>query len=181
MRRAVAVGLSLLIAGFGIWSLTQRSKTPAKTQGEVSALFSGKEPKMKIRLNFPGADKPGFMLETTEIYQTASRVNQLKQALLKLFSPPARAGVAPAFSAGFRFREVFITDKGLAVIDLDPESVKTLPGGTSSEFASLYCLTRAVLDNFREIKKLQLLVGGETRESLAGHFDISGPLTLEDF
>ena len=190
MRRSAAIVLAVLALGLVIWKLGHRGGSAQKPAAESSALYSGKEPKIKVQVCFPSSEKPGFTQQAAEIYQTASRGAQVKQALQRLFDGPvgagsargsAPSGAAPAFPAGFKYREVFVTEKGLAVVDLDAESVKAHPGGTSSEFVSLYCLVKTVLDNFRDIKQVQVLVGGEAQESLAGHIDISTPLTLQDF
>jgi spore germination protein GerM len=181
MKRALAAALALGLLIFAAWKWHGRAKGPAKTAAESSPLFTGKETKIKVRLPFPAKDKPGFAVQSADIYQTSSQAAQLKQALNRLFEGPVAPGASPAFPAGFKYREVFVTDKGLAVIDLDADSVKALPGGTTSEFVALYGIVKTALDNFREIKRVQILVDGEAKESLAGHMDISGPLTLEDF
>lgn len=181
MKRLLAIVAVFLVLGWGAWKWSHRGHGPEKASSEEFPLFSGKEPKAPVKLYFPASNKPGFSDESSEIYLTQSKGAQVKQLLQQLFRGPKSPSAAPAFPKGFRYREVFVTDKGLAVIDLDPESVKSHPGGTSSEFVSLYCLTRSVLENFKDIKQVQLLVGGQARESLAGHFDISEPLTLQDF
>ena len=181
MKRSAAIALALLALAFGIWKWAHRAKGPDKAASEAQPLFTGKEPKLKVRLNFPASARSGFSAEFPEIYLTASKGAQVKQVLQLLFSGPKSPGSAAAFPADFKYREVFTTEKGLAVVDLDPDSVLHHPGGTSSEFVSLYCLTRAILDNFKDITRVQVLVGGQIRESLAGHMDISEPLSLESF
>jgi germination protein M len=181
MKRSAAIVAVFFVLGLALWHWSHRSKGLIQAPLLESPLYSGKEPKAKIRLCFPASERSGFVEEPAEIYLTASKGAQVKQVLQQLFKGPQTADGAPAFPQGFAYREVFVTEKGLVVVDLDPESVRSLPGGTSSEFVSLYCLVRSLLDNFKDLKQVQLLVGGESRESLEGHFDISGPLTLEDF
>lgn len=181
MKRTMGIVLAVLVLLGGLWKWVYHSRGPAKVSVEESPLYTGKEAKLKVALSFPSAIKPGFVQQESEIYLTASRGAQVKQVLQQLFRGPQNAGASAAFPADFKYREVFVTEQGLAVVDLDADSVKAMPGGTSAEFVSLYCLVRSILDNFKDIKKVQLLVGGESRESLAGHMDISEPLTLEDF
>ena len=181
MKRVLAVALALGLLAIGAWKWHGRAKGPAKAASEASPLFTGKEAKIKVRLPFPAKDKPGFAVQSAEIYQVSSQGAQIKQALNRLFEGPTAPGANPAFPAGFKYRELFLTEKGLAVVDLDPDSVKALPGGTTSEFVALYCIVKTILDNFHDAKRVQILINGEAKESLAGHMDISGPLTLEDF
>lgn len=181
MKRRWILSIAALIFVWGIWHWSHRNRGPLKPAVEESPLYTGKEAKSKVSISFPDSVKPGFIQQDADIYLTASKGAQVKQLLLLLFSGPQGTGASAAFPPGFKYREVFVTEAGLAVVDLDPDSVKMLPGGTSSEFVSLYCLVRSILDNFKDIKKVQILVGGESRESLAGHIDISEPLTIADF
>lgn len=174
------LGLSLA-AALGIWGLVrQRSKGP-EAAASASPLYTGKEPKRKLRLSFPSAEKPGFFAEEGEIYATASQVAQLKQALNLFLAGPKSKQAAPAFPAGSAWREVFLTADGLLVIDLDGAFRADFPGGTSWEYLSLDSLVKTALENFRDAKQVQVLIDGKIEDSLAGHMDISRPLTLADF
>lgn len=180
--RALALGSLVILAllAWGVWRNRHVSK-PVQAVKEFP-LYTGKEPLRKIRLTFPSKEKPGFIQENFQIYATESLGAQIKQVLLLLFKGPRIAGAASAFPGGnWRYRDVFIADSGLVVIDLDEQALSLHPGGTTSEYFSLYTLVKSLRDNFAETKKVQLLVGGEVKESLAGHLDISEPLTLESF
>jgi hypothetical protein len=181
VSRAWLIALLIVLAGAGAWILGSRAKGPAQQGSGESPLFSGKEPKLKIQLSFPSSSRPGFNAEAAEIYQTASKSAQLKQALQLLFAGPKMPGSLAVVPPGFKYRELFLADPGLAVLDLDADSVAALPGGTSSEFALAYCLAKALLGNFKDVQRLRILVGGKSVDSLAGHFDVSSNLALEDF
>jgi hypothetical protein len=175
-------GLALLaLLSWSLW----RSQHAAKSVAAVKELplYTGKEPLRKVRLTFPSKEKPGFVQEDFQIYATQSLGAQIKQVLLLLFRGPRIAGAALAFppAGSWKYREAFIADSGLVVIDLDADAPGLHPGGTTSEYLSLYTLVKSLVENFKEVKKVQLLVGGEAKESLAGHLDISEPLTLESF
>jgi hypothetical protein len=176
------VGLALLaLLGWSFWHNRHASK-PVALVKELP-LYTGKEPLRKVRLTYPSKEKPGFVQEDFQIYATESLGAQIKQVLLLLFKGPRIAGAAPAFppAGSWKYREVFITDAGLVVIDLDADAPALHPGGTTSEYLSLYTLVKSLVENFKEVKKVQLLVGGQAQESLAGHLDISEPLNLESF
>lgn len=182
MKRPQIIALVLALLALGLWLWTGHRGGPPKEVPQESPLYSGKEPKAKISLCFPSKSKAGFVNADSEIYVTSSRAAQVKQALIQLFKgpDPSADDALPAFPLNFKYREVFITAQGLAVIDLDADSVASMPGGTSAEFVSLYCLLRSVLDNFKDVKAVQILVGGQAQESLDGHMDISEPLSLAD-
>ncbi len=180
LRGWLALGAALLALLLALQFWRNRGGQEGGPASAEEALFTGKEPKRKARLLFPAADKPGFVEEQVEIYATASKAAQAKQILRLLFAGPTKPGGASAFPPGWRYREVFITAQGLAVVDLDPEGVLAHPGGTTAEYQSVHTMLKSITDNFKEVRRVQFLVGGEARESLAGHMDVSEPLSPAD-
>lgn len=150
-----------------------------------SPLFTGKEAKRKVLLTFPSRQQPGFVTVEREIYATASNVNQAKQVLLALLAGPNgqgnEASAAPCFGPQAAFLELYLDGKGLAVLDLPAATVAALPGGTSSEVATLFCLVRTLSANVPQVGRVQVLIDGQVTESLRGHMDLQDPLTLADF
>lgn len=181
MRRLEALAaLAALAAALGC------SKPAAERASDPAApLFTGKEPKRVVDLYLPMRDRPGFAVVKREVYATASVVNQGKQLLQALMRGPrddgSEPGVAPCFGPGARYDELYLDGQGLAVVDLPAATVAALPGGTSAEVATLYCLLRTLAANLPEVKRLQVLIDGAVPESLRGHLDLSEPLTLADF
>jgi hypothetical protein len=173
----IAAGLLLLLS-WGFWRSRHTVKPLAVAS--QSPLYTGHEALRPVHLTFPSKEKPGFMQEEAQIYATSGEGAQVKQVLLLLFKGPKSKDAGPAFP-GWAYRDVFFTDSGLAVIDLDPESLKGQNRGTTGEYLSLYTLVKTLTDNFKDLKQVQLLLGGEAKESLAGHLDISQPLSLESF
>jgi hypothetical protein len=158
-------------------------KKSGSAAGQASALYTGKEAKRKVLISFPAKSQAGFATVEREIYATPSLVNQAKQVLLLLMKGPLpeEKQLAAPFAPGATYREVFIDDKGLAVIDLPSATAQALPGGTSCEVATLYCLVRTLTANIQGVGRVQVLIDGEAAPSLSGHVDIEDPLTLADF
>jgi hypothetical protein len=158
-------------------------KKAAAPSAPASPLYSGHELKRAIVLTLPSKDKAGFVQVKREIYQTASQVNQAKQVLQALMDgpKPEEAGAAACFGKGAAYTELYLDGQGLAVIDLPSATVTGLPGGTSTEVATLYCLLRSFSANVPGVLRLQILIDGEPAESLRGHVDTLDPLSLSDF
>jgi hypothetical protein len=179
MRRdaRLVLGLTLLLL-----SACGKHKVPSSAVG-ASPLYTGKEPKRAIVLTLPAKDKAGFVQVKREIYQTASMVNQGKQVLQALMAGPAPAesSAASCFGANAAFSELYLDGKGLAVVDLPSATVAGLPGGTSAEVATLYCLLRTLSADVPGVLRVQILIDGAPAESLRGHVDTLDPLSLSDF
>jgi len=152
---------------------------------QSSPLFTGKETRRKVMLTFPARQQAGFVGVEREIFATASAVNQAKQVVLALLAGPsgqgAEAAAAPCFGPQAAFLELYLDGKGLAVLDLPAATVAGLPGGTSAEVATLFCLVRTLGASIPGVGRVQVLIDGQVPESLRGHMDLQDPLTLADF
>jgi hypothetical protein len=178
MRRPslrAALLLSLLLAAC--------SRTPPPPAANRLPLFTGQEARRKVVLTFPSSQQGGFVNVEREIYATVSMVAQAKQVLLDLMAGPGpgEGGASPCFGPDSSFLEVYLDGKGLAVVDLPSATVAALPGGTSAEVATLYCLVRTLNVNIPQVSRVQVLIDGQQAESLRGHVDLLDPLVLSDF
>lgn len=177
-RRPLALLLLLTLAA-------ACGRKPEAAAEARSPLFTGKEAKRTVQVYLPSAQKPGFVTVKREIYATASLVNQAKQVLQALMDGPKPEsdgrGAAACFGAGAAYNELYLDGKGLAVLDLPAATVAGLPGGTSAEVATLYCLVRSLATNIPGVVRVQVLIDGSPAETLRGHVDLSDPISLSDF
>jgi hypothetical protein len=166
--------LALLAAACG-----HKAAAPGSTH---SPLYTGQEPKRKVQLTLPSREQAGFVQVEREIFATASEVNQGKQLLQALLDGPlaGETSAAPCFGPQAAYLELYLDNKGLAVVDLPQATVDGLPGGTSAEVAVLYCIIRTLSQNLPQVARVQILIDGQVPESLRGHMDLQDPLSLGD-
>jgi spore germination protein GerM len=172
--RAAALGGLLLLAACA-------RKAPVAGPAH-SPLYTGQEAKRTVHLTLPGRQQAGFVTVDRQIYATASVVNQGKQLLQALLDGPEakEPQASPCFGPGAAYLELYLDGRGLAVVDLPRLTVDGLPGGTSSEVATLYCLIRTLTQNLPQVSRVQVLIDGQPAESLRGHLDLQDPLALND-
>ncbi len=60
--------------------------------------------------------------------------------------------------------------------DFSRELIERHGGGSSGELITVYSIVNTVTLNFPQIKKVQILVEGQKKDTIAGHIDISEPL-----
>jgi hypothetical protein len=174
--------ISLAALACAALALGACSRRPSGSAAVHSPLFTGKEPRRKVEITLPSAQGAGFVSLSRDIYATASVVAQAKQALDDLMAGPLQGEAAvPCFAKGASYLEVYLDAKGLAVVDLPSATVAALPGGTSAEVATLYCLVKTLESAVPGVSRVQVLIDGQVAESLRGHFDIADPLVLSDF
>ena len=112
--------------------------------------------------------------EEREITFANSLQEQAKQVLQQLLAG-SRSGRVSAIPSGVELRGLFITQQGLAFIDLSQELIANHPGGTCAEELTVYSLANTLISNFPAVKKVQILVEGREIQSLAGHLDLTRP------
>jgi len=66
---------------------------------------------------------------------------------------------------------------GLLRLNFGSEMVQYHPGGSTAELLTVYAIVNTITTNIPEIIKVQLLFDGNPVETLAGHFDCSGPIS----
>ena len=74
-------------------------------------------------------------------------------------------------------REVWVSRGGIAYIDFSRSFYDFSGGGSLSELHTVYGIVTTLTESFPEIFAVQFLIDGEPVESLAGHVDLSRPLT----
>lgn len=99
------------------------------------------------------------------------RSEELLRALLSLYLDKSSPHV---LGPGSDVRSVFLVDPGVAVIDLNSAFADTHRSGILVEELTVASLIHTVSANTPGILKVQILVDGKERETLAGHADLTG-------
>lgn len=89
------------------------------------------------------------------------------------------AAAAPLVSAippDTKLREVFVTERGDAFVDLSADVAAKHPGGSLDEIFTVYTIVNALTVNLPAIARVQILVEGKEVDTLAGHVDLRHPL-----
>ena len=81
-----------------------------------------------------------------------------------------------AIPAGTTLRDVFITERGDAFVDLSGDIAARHPGGSLAEIFTVYTLVNALTVNLPAVTRVQILIDGKEVDTLAGHVDLRHPL-----
>jgi len=71
---------------------------------------------------------------------------------------------------------VFITQDGIAYVDLDKSVREDHPGGSRTELLTVYSIVNSVVLNIAGVDSVKLLIGGREVDTLAGHISLKEPL-----
>lgn len=70
-------------------------------------------------------------------------------------------------------------EEGLAIVDFSRSLIDNHMGGSSAESLTVYSIVNT-LTQFPTVESVQILVNGQYVETIAGHLDVSKPLTRND-
>lgn len=101
-----------------------------------------------------------------------------KEAIVELIKGPVSNELYPTVPSSTRVNSLYISE-GIAYIDLSSEIINRHPGGSAGELLTVYSIIMT-LTSFPEINKVQILVDGNSGETLVGHVDISIPLERDE-
>jgi spore germination protein GerM len=98
------------------------------------------------------------------------RAEELLRALLRIYQQPdSPHPLAPSAD----LRSVYLIDPGVAVIDLNAPFADQHRSGILTEQLTVNSLVQTLAVNVPGINRVRILVEGDTRETLAGHADLT--------
>ena len=156
-------------------SSTQSGSTGA--QQPKPPTINGNVTDAQVKVYFATKDALYLVPETHTVVGTES-VNRAKEALAFLISGPKTADLTAVIPPGSTVRDLKIRD-GIAYADFSDALVKKHIGGSTSERLTVVAIVNT-LTEFPDIQKVQILVEGKKVGTLAGHLDISQPLSRSE-
>jgi hypothetical protein len=98
------------------------------------------------------------------------RAEELLRALLRIYQQPDSPHPLPAAAD---VRSIYLIPSGAAVIDLNAPFADQHRSGILDEQLTVNSLVETLAKNIPEIYRVRILVEGKTRETLAGHVDLT--------
>ncbi len=126
----------------------------------------------KVTLYFKDGEGRYLVSETREIPQVAGIARAAMEAL---FEGPSSPDLKPVLPTGTRLQDINIRPDGLCIVDLSEEATEFERDDPKAEALAVYAVVNT-LTEFPTVEKVQILVSGEVRETLAGHIPIDQPL-----
>jgi hypothetical protein len=98
------------------------------------------------------------------------RAEELLRALLRIYQQP---GAAHPLAPAADIRSIYLVAPGAAVIDLNAAFADQHRSGILSEQLTVNSLVETLALNVPGINRVNILVEGKTRDTLAGHADLT--------
>ncbi|MFW6149265.1 MAG: GerMN domain-containing protein [Atribacterota bacterium] len=165
----------LLVQKFIIPMWQEIQVTEKVTDDTVEEEVSEEIDEIEVMLYFSDDNAQYLVGESRQINQAD---NPLKQAIVELIKGPEDTNLYPTVPKTTKVNALYVSEE-IAYIDLSSEVVKDHPGGSTGELLTVYSIVMT-LTSFSDIEKVQILIEGDSRETLVGHVDVSKPLERDE-
>jgi spore germination protein GerM len=165
----------VLFFGLPQWYSARRAATVASVASTGTPQAPGAAVR-KITATLFYVSEDGMMLTPAqrEVPFSANVAEQARAILeAQLAAAPPLVSAIPAET---KLRDVFVTERGDAFVDLSGEAVSKHSGGSLDEIFTVYTIVNALTVNLPAIQRVQILVDGKEVDTLAGHVDLRHPL-----
>jgi spore germination protein GerM len=172
--------LACLVAVVVIVSVS-RQKRPAE-ESVTPAVPSPMDVEVGTRavlLYFGSADGTTLVETTREIMASSEPATLLASVIRELLLGPSEEGTGTV-PDGTQLISAYV-DERTAYLDFSEELAGGFGGGSTQEYILLASIVRTVSANFSDVNHVQILIDGTVIESIGGHYDISGPLSVFDW
>jgi hypothetical protein len=136
------------------------------------------ERRINVKLFFEAVDRPGLVIEERTVAYSTDLSRQLEIVLRELVRG-SDGGLGGPIDPATRVLDVFVSAQGCAYVDLSPEVRSPQGAGSQAELDTVYSMVNTLTVNFPAVTRVQLLVADRPVDTLAGHTDLSRPLTAD--
>jgi spore germination protein GerM len=173
--------LLLLVVAMGIYLRQMRRRAreveaPAAAALPVTPPASG--PTETVTL-FVADDEAGALnAQSAQIPLPAGRQQRAEELLRALLRIYQQKGAAHAMPPAADIRSVYLVASGAAVIDVNSAFADQHRSGILSEQLTINSLVQTLASNVAGVQSVNILVEGKTRDTLAGHADLTEPFDV---
>ena len=162
----------VLFVGMPRWYAARRAQLQTATPAAASTPSAVR--KITATLFYVSDDGMSLVQAQREVAFAAAPAEQARSIIEAQLA--AAAPQVSAIPAGVKLRDVFITERGDAFVDLSGDVTSKHPGGSLNEIFTVYSIVNALTVNLPAVTRVQILVDGKEVDTLAGHVDLRHPL-----
>jgi spore germination protein GerM len=178
-RRAAFIGAAIVsviaVALFLLFVVPRWYAPKAVTSPTPGQAAPVAERKITATLYYVSDDGLSLVGVKREVPFGGSVAEQARRIVEAQLAPPAPP-FASAVPAGTTLRDLFLTERGDAFVDLSAEVTARHTGGAIDELFTVYTIVDALTVNLPAITRVQILVNGKEVDTIAGHVDLRHPL-----
>jgi len=176
--RPLLIGVAAMLAaamGMGayVWHMRARAHTEASVSYAHPVAPPASGPTEQVTLYIANDDAGVLLPQQATIALPEGRQQRAEELLRALLNRYLEKSSPHPLAAGSEVRNVYLVDPGLAVLDLNTDFANGHRSGVLVEELTVASLVETLSANIPGITRVQFLVGGEERDTLAGHADLA--------
>jgi spore germination protein GerM len=177
--RHLVIGVAvLMLAALGLsgyaWKMRKTAASTTAASVDTRPLAPPVAGPTEQVILFVAHDDNGTLrAESAQIPLPSGRQQRAEELLRSLLSLYLEKSSPHSIAAGSEIRSVFLIDPGVAVIDLNAAFANNHRSGVLVEELTITSLIHTISANIPGIAKVQILIDGKERDTLAGHADLS--------
>lgn len=168
----LTVAFSIMCCGCS-GSMEERTETGSVRTGSGTGSESYNE--ATVYLYFAERNRPYLKTEERILPAPGDPVEFGRIVIEALLKGPTR-GLRRTVSSDTVLRALYITKDKTVYADFSKDISESHPGGSQSEYLTIYSIVNSLILNIPEIEQVKLLIEGQEEVTLAGHIDIRLPL-----
>lgn len=150
---------------------------PPKAAEQPSPAGTAPNSESTMQLTVYHATKDAMYL-VPEIHKVPVNSHPARTAIELLLAGTKNTELVGVMPAGVKLKNVKVKEH-IAYVDFDDTLIKKNKGGSAGEILLVGAIVNT-LTEFPDIQKVQILVGGKKVETIAGHIDVSEPLSRSE-
>lgn len=113
--------------------------------------------------------------------RTIPKVEGIARATINelIAGPHPESGLHGTLPVGTVLQDINIRPDGLAIVDFSSELVSNFSGDSSAEILAVYSIVNT-LTQFDTVKEVQILVDGESVETIGGHVSVAASMSRDE-
>jgi len=131
--------------------------------------------KKKVVLFFASDSDDLLHPEEREIEAAPTPAEEAGRVLQELIKG-SHGGLISTIPPETKLRQVYFTKEGVAYADFSKEMSANHPSGSAAEVATVYAVVNSLAFNFKDVKKVFILIDGAEKETLGGHVSLNRPI-----
>jgi len=170
----IIVGVIIFLCGMVSSSFFERKVYEIKEW--VSKPFLPPQEMRTVKLYFSAPQENYLLAEEREIIISLNPNREVEEILEELIKGPRDISLSSTLPSSTRVRDVWV-EKNCIYVDFTSSLTEAHPGGSSGELLTVYSIVNTLLDNFPSCSYVQILIQDKPAETLAGHVNITEPLS----
>lgn len=170
---AVGAGFLLFDGVFNDGPVDTRS-----ISGDVSPKSDLVQKKKTVYLYFSD-EKNSYLMSEDRVLLVSDDPTEMGKMIIKALIQGPNGNLVRTIPVDAALNAIYIAKDGTAFVDFSDAIRDKHPGGSQTELLTVYSIVNSIALNIPQVARVKILIEGRESETLAGHIDLTSPLSAD--